>query len=196
MNFKIILSVVAIFVGMMSYIPYLRDVVKGKTKPHTFSWLVWGILTVIVFIGQLIDQGGFGTWVTGFTACAVLIIFIFGIFKGEKNITKGDWASLLAALFTIVIWILTSEPLIAIILVTIIDILAFYPTIRKTILKPHEETLTLYLLSGIKWILAILALQNYSFVTLLYPVYLVLINGLFVTLLLVYRKKQPMSLSL
>ncbi len=41
-----ILSIALIFVG---YIPYIRDIFRGKTHPHVFSWIVWSILNFCLF---------------------------------------------------------------------------------------------------------------------------------------------------
>src|SRR5580698_5703228 len=63
---KEILGASAILIGCISYVPYFRTIFSGKTKPHAFSWLVWGILTAIAFGGQIVGKGGAGAWVTGF----------------------------------------------------------------------------------------------------------------------------------
>ena len=46
-----------------------------------------------------------------------------------------------------------------------------------------------FALSAIKFVIAIAALNNYSAVTTFYPASLVLMNGLFVTMLIVRRKQ-------
>ncbi len=188
MDTKTFLAVVATMVAIYSYIPYFRDIFKGKTKPHAFSWLVWFLLTAIAFVAQLSDGGGAGAYVTGFTAFVAFFIFMTAIFRGEKNITKSDWACLIGAFAAMGLWAVTSQPLLTVILISIIDALGFLPTFRKSYYRPHQETMQTFMLSSVKYAIAIVALSNYSLVTILYPASLIVMNILFVGMLISRRK--------
>lgn len=52
-DYKIILGLVAVVVGFVGYIPYLRDLFKGTTKPHVFSWGVWATNSVFVIMALI-----------------------------------------------------------------------------------------------------------------------------------------------
>lgn len=186
---KDILGVLTIFIAFYAYIPYFRDIFAGRTKPHAFSWLVWCILTLIGFFAQLSDDAGAGSWATGFAALIAFIIFILAVKKGEKSFTISDWIFLIAALVSILPWAISKDALMSLILVILIDACGFAPTIRKAYFKPFEETLETYFLSSIKFAVSLIALNNYSLITMIYPMYLVLANGSFVLLLLMRRKK-------
>ena len=188
-NYKEIIGVTAIAITFVGYIPYFRDIFRGKTKPHAFSWLVWGILNAIAFAGQISDNGGPGTWAVGLTAAALFAIFGLALFKGEKNIKPFDWFCLASAGIALVPWLLTSEPLLSVILITIIDLFGFLPTVRKAYKKPHQETLSTFILNTLKYFLIVLALRQYTFVTTLFPAAVALMNGLFVAMLLVRRRQ-------
>ena len=183
-----ILGWTAAALGLLGYVPYFISMLRNKTKPHAFSWLVWGILTAIAYFAQTADGAGAGAWATGFTAIACFIIVLFAIFKGEKNITRSDWIAFLTALTAIPVWYATKDPLWAIVLITIIDMIAFYPTFRKSWHKPHEEEPLAYGISGLKFFIAILALENLTVTTALYPLSLVLMNWIFVTMVFWRRK--------
>lgn len=190
MNEKLILAIIAVVIGFVGYVPYFRNIIRGKTKPHAFSWLIWGILTGIAFVGQVVSNGGFGTWVTGFTAVICIIIFLFALYRGTKDFPLVDWLSLLGAGVALLLWAVTRSPLAAIILITIIDMLGFIPTFRKSYFRPHEETAFTYSMSGIKFIFGIAALRELSLVTVLYPASLVFTNGAFV--LMVYIRREQL----
>jgi hypothetical protein len=189
MDIKILLATIAVAMTLVGYFYYFKDIFAGKTKPHAFTWLVWASLTAIGFAGQISDDGGAGAYITAVTAAMSFVIFFLALFRGEKEITRSDWLSLAGAAAALLIWFLTDNPLLAIILITLVDFLGFVPTIRKSIRKPHEETLISYVLAGLKFILAIIALDNYSIVTVLYPASLVFANLLFVLLLISKRRK-------
>ena len=89
-----------------------------------------------------------------------------------------------AALASIPLWLVTGDPLLAVILVSIIDALGFYPTFRKGYHKPDEEALFHYNMAAIKFIIGIMAIENFTWVTVLYPASLVFMNGVFVTMIM------------
>lgn len=189
MDLKVVVAIISIVMTLVGYSFYFRDIFAGKTKPHAFSWLVWAALTGIAFAGQITSGGGAGSWVTFVTALISGIIFFLALQRGEKHITLSDKFNLAGAAFALILWFFTNDPVSAIILVTVIDFLGFVPTIRKSYMKPHEETLIHYVFAGSKFVLAIIALQKYTVVTWLYPASLVLSNLLFVVMLVVRRRK-------
>lgn len=179
---------------LVGYSFYFRDIFANKTKPHAYSWLVWASLTAIAFFGQLSENAGPGAWVTATTALISFVIFGLAIKKGEQQITKSDRLNLAGAGLALLIWFFTNDPVFSIILITIVDFLGFIPTIRKSFNKPHEETLIHYVFAGLKFVLAIVALDNYTLTTWLYPASLVVSNLLFVPMLIIRRKQLTPSI--
>lgn len=179
-----LLGVIAIIIAMLSDLFYVVTIFKGRTKPHVFTWIIWCLIASIVFIAQISNNAGPGAWVTGFSALCYLAIFILALFKGEKHITKIDKLCFIAALFTIPIWALTKTPVYSIIMIVIVEIFGFVPTVKKSFRKPYEEPVLTYTITGLKHIVALMALKHFSFVTALYPLILILVNGGFVGLLL------------
>lgn len=176
MEYKVILGSVALIFGLFQYVPYLIDVIRGKTKPHAFSWFAWSLPTAVVFFAQLNEGGGAGVWVTGFTAFMCTVIFLFSLFKGVRDIQPLDWVSLVVSAFGIVLWFYTDNPLWAVILTTGVDLVGFVPTIRKSLSSPLEETRVSYLMGGMKWVLSVAALSEYSAITLIYPIGMIVAN--------------------
>jgi len=190
LELKIILGTIAVIIALIGYVPYFRDIFLGKTKPHAYSWLVWGIITGIGFLGQILNKGGAGAWVTGITAIISFSIFFLALKNKEKNITLSDKLSLLGAFIAMLLWYLTSNPLGALILIILIDLFGFFPTIRKSYNKPNEETMITFFLNGLKFAIALFALESYSLITYLYPLYLTLANWTFVGMLIVRRMQH------
>lgn len=183
------IAVIAIILTFVGYIPYDRDIIKGSTKPHIFSWFIWGLITLIVFALQVYGGAGIASLVT---LCAALmcigVIFLGLKHKSISDITKIDVVFLVGALISIGVWIFAKQPVLSAILATTIDILAFVPTIRKSWQRPHTETLSMNLLTTFRFGLVLISLDAYSLLTLLYPVTWLLGNGLF-ALMLIYRRK-------
>jgi len=119
-----------------------------------------------------------------------MISFIFVLLSikyGFKGITRTDWLTFIAGLISIPVWILTNNPLWSVIIITVIDALAFFPTFRKSWKEPTTEPAITYALSSLKFLIAIFALEAITATTLLYPFSLVIMNAAFV-IMLMYRK--------
>ena len=183
LSYQIILGSAALILGLIQYFPYIRDVLRDKTKPHAFSWFVWSLPTLIVFFAQVADDGGPGVWATGLTAFLCTIIFVLSLFKGERDIRALDWFSFVFSLIGIGLWFVTENPLWAVILTTAVDLIGFVPTIRKSLVKPGEETRSTYVIGGLKWVFSVAALSHLSLITLIYPVGMIVGNWGFVALL-------------
>src|SRR5947208_1365682 len=40
--------------------PYVVGMLRGRIRPHAFTWLVWTVTTMIAFAGPLVANGGIG----------------------------------------------------------------------------------------------------------------------------------------
>lgn len=189
MQIRVILGVLAAGIALVSYIPYIRDIRRGKTKPHAFSWLIWSLLAYIAGIAQLNAGGGFGASAALVTATVSLWISYAAYKDGSVRITTGDRVSLAAALAAIPLWIATRQPLLSVIVVSVIDVVGFWPTVRKSYHAPQQETLETHWLSTIKHCLTIAAQQKYNLTTVLYPLSLAITTGGFVVMLLIRKRK-------
>ena len=76
MIYKELLSVLAIALTFIAFFPYICSILKGKTKPHAFSWVIWSCCTFIVFLAQLADKGGVGAWPIGFSGIITIYVAI------------------------------------------------------------------------------------------------------------------------
>lgn len=182
-------SIIAVILTFAGYVPYIRDTFRGKTKPHVYSWFVWGLVAAIAFSLQISDKAGPGAYVTLAAAIMLLFIAFLGLKYGEKNITFTDNVFLGLSVIAVLLWLVAKQPVISVVLVTMIDLLAFAPTIRKSWSKPYEETLMSYMINNIRFTLAILALGRFTIITAFYPV-LMLISGAMFCLFLFVRRKQ------
>ncbi len=60
MAYKELLGAAAIALTLYAFLPYIRSILQGRTRPHVFSWVIWGSTTFVVFLAQLADKGGAG----------------------------------------------------------------------------------------------------------------------------------------
>jgi hypothetical protein len=186
--FATLLGLCSVVAALVGYVPYLWSAATGKTKPHAFSWIIWGTTTAISFAAQWSDRAGAGAWATGITACSYFMIAVLALVKGETETTRGDWISLIGALMAIPLWCAMRSPLWSVILVTAIEVVGFYPTYRKAYTKPDEEMVFTFLLCSCTYALSLLALEHWSIVTAFYPAVIAAVNGVFVAMVVARRR--------
>jgi hypothetical protein len=168
--YKELLAAAAIVLTFAMFLPYIRSIRAGRTKPHAFSWIVWGLATLVVFFAQLADRGGSGAWPIGLSGVITGYIAVLAYrARADTSITKVDWVFLAIALAALPCWFLTSNPLVAVVLLTAMDLAGFAPTFRFAFLHPHEEHIGFYSLGALRNALAIGALEHYSLTTVLFP---------------------------
>ncbi|MDD3647715.1 MAG: hypothetical protein PHS44_04420 [Candidatus Dojkabacteria bacterium] len=185
------LGTIGIVLTFVGYIPYIRDIIKGKTKPHAYSWFVWSLATYISFALQISDKAGIGSIITVSAATISFVIFILGLKVGKKYITKSDKIFLISALVALAIWIFAKQPVLSAILISATELLGYIPTIRKSWNNPYTETLSTYLSNTFRHTLGFISLTNYSILTWSYPVTWVIANGVFSAVLIIRRKQTP-----
>jgi len=187
---KTTISIIAIILTFIGYAPYLYDLVKQKTRPHVFSWLIWTIATSIIFALQISAGAGIGAFVTLAVALLSFIIFLLSLRNGKRDIEKLDVVFFVLALLSIPLWLVVRQPVLSIILLSTIDMLGFVPTIRKSWRDPYSETLALYVITTFRHSLSILGLIEYNIVTLLFPVTWVFANAAFAAMLIIRRRSK------
>lgn len=186
-DYHIVLAAAGAVIGLLSYPLYFRDIIAGSTKPHVFSWFIWTLLTGITFLIQISEHAGAGSVVTGIESVCCLSVTVFAYTRGEKNITRSDWVCFVLALIAVVLWQLAHQPLLAVWLVICADILGYIPTLRKSYLRPNEETASQFVLSAVHWVFSIAALQVFLLTTWLYPAWMATFDAVLVATILIRR---------
>lgn len=188
---KELIGAIAAAITFCSYLLYFRGIIFYGTVPHAITWFAWALFGGIACVGQILGNAGAGAWPTGIGAAFCLVISVIGVIRGGREIRLVDYGCLLFALVAIVFWKLSSDPLNAVIIVTVADVTVMIPTLRKGWLRPREETLSTFLLTACRHMLALLATRERSLLTMLYPSALIVSNIAFVTLVLAARKLKP-----
>lgn len=184
---KIWLGILSIVLAAIGFVPYLRGIWRGETRPHLFSWIIWSLVTVIVFLAQLSDGAGPGAWVTGFVLIPNLIVVFFAFKQKNTYITRADWVLFLLALAAIPLWLATENALYAVILLTGIMSFGYLSTLRKGWVYPHEEVAFFYILAVVRHAVTLSAIVHYSLITTLYPAATFVLTLVMVAILLFRR---------
>lgn len=168
---------------------YLKDVIRGDTKPNRVSFIMWSIAPFIGAFAAIFDGVGWAVLPVFMTGLGPLIIFLF-LFLNKNAYWKlelFDYVCGIFSLLALVLWWATNEPLIAIVFAIISDGFASLPTLIKSWKYPETETGTAYALSALSSFSSFFAVKFWNFSEIAFPIYLVAANMLI--FLAVYRKK-------
>ncbi|MBI1956982.1 MAG: hypothetical protein HYS44_00785 [Candidatus Niyogibacteria bacterium] len=157
--------------------PYVRSIVKGPTRPNPVSWGGWMALAGIATAAQFSAGASWTLLVPVMTTLSTAVVFVLSLRSGYAGFTKVDGAAAVLGAAAIGSWMLTSEPLWALVLVVIADLFVSVPTIVKTYERPLSEPALLWFFYFLGVILAIAASTKFDVYNLLYPVYAVLVSG-------------------
>lgn len=182
-------AIVAALLAIAGNLPYLIDILRGRVKPHAYTWFVWSLVSLIVFFGQLAKGAGIGALPTAASEIFTIIIFLFSLKYGFKQISRTDTIFLVVALLAFIPWFLTKDPTISVIIAVTIDLIAFGPTLMKTWKHPETETPILFGSNVLRHILALFSLQAYNIATTLHSVSMIVVNTA-MTLMVLFRKTK------
>ena len=188
-DYKWVLAGLGAIISMSNMGYYAFGILKGRTKPHLYTWLIWSMVTFTVAAGLIFDGAGAGAIIPILAGFNTLAIAILAFSRGSKDITKSDKLCLLGCFIALALWPLTKSPLWSIIIVTMIDLVGYIPTIRKSYYTPHEESIYVFTIFLVTISLGLLALHNYTLTTMFYFVVMNISNFAMVILLIIRRKK-------
>ena len=168
MTIHILFASISSIISILCFVPYLRDILRGTTRPHSYTWFIWAALQAIV--AQAMWSGGAGIAIASSVIGAVLcaIIFLLSLRYGTKHITTFDTACFIGALGAMAAYLLFHDALLSVVFATLTDLIGTLPTLRKAYQEPRTETASTHLLSSGAGAFALLALATFSLTTMLY----------------------------
>jgi hypothetical protein len=179
-----VLGVLAGGVAVADTIPYVRDTLRGTTRPHRGTWLIWGVLAVVVCFSQRADGASWSLIMAGAQAVVTGLVFILAIRRGEGGMSAVDAVMIAIAIGGVVGWLLADEPIVATACVVAADLIGAAMMIPKTYRDPHSETLATFSFACVGGALAAGAVGAADLALLLYPIYYCLVNGAISALIL------------
>lgn len=187
MIFPKILLALSVGSNITATVIYLYSIFHNKVKPHSFTFLIWSIILAINFAAQIFSGVGWSSVLLASNFLACVIIFIACLKKGYTEHDTKDIICLVLGILAIALWLITKQPLYSIILSCVIDLFAFIPSFRKSFRKPHEDSAATYYISGLEYIFSFPSYQVFSLVALLYPIWVVLIDFSYASLIAIRR---------
>jgi len=176
-------------IDLLANIPYIRDILQGKSKPNIASWSTWCLINTIAVLAALAAGNAINTVILGATyLVGSLTILILGLFKGTRKYTWFDALCQSLAVVGIILWRTSHDPNIALGFAILVDVLAVFPTYIHSWIYPYEETWSTFAIATLGAFFFILLAPAHSFAALGIPIDFFVINGI-VAVIVVSRRK-------
>ncbi len=172
-----------VFVGavvqLWGVFSYIKETIKGNTKPNRVTWLLWSTSPLIATFAALSDGVKLSVlpvFMSGFGPLLVLI----SSFVNKKSYWKLEKLDYLCGSFSVlalVLWTITKEPIVAIAFAIASDGFAAIPTIIKSWKFPETETVDAYTTGLFNTLTSFAAIKTWNFAEIAFPIYLVVVNS-------------------
>ena len=181
-------GVAAAVFSVIDAVPYVRDILRGVTRPHRGTWLIWSALGATAFASQFADGATWSLTLVGVQTVGTILILLLSIRFGVGAASIADLCLIGIAGLGIVGWALSSEPAVATMFVVLADMIGVVMMLPKTWRDPWSETAPTYVLASASGVCGVLAVGELDASLLLYPSYYAIGNGAIAAVILRRRR--------
>lgn len=187
---KVVLGVISGIIALSAYILYVFSILRGETRPSRVTWWIWSFMGLVLALSYHSSGAENTIWAAYMEFLGPFIVALLSIKYGEGGIEdRTDLVCLAGAFLSIVLWVVTKNPVVALVTGLAVDVFALVPTIKKSFLRPEGENFWAWFGTGVADSLNMFAVEKFIFAVLLYPVYM-LLSDLIIIFILFFRKKN------
>lgn len=172
-------AIIGAIIGSLGGFYYLYETIAGKAQPNRVTWLLWGLFPMVIFVAQRAQGIASISWVS-FVAGFVPLLVVSASFLNKKAYWQSeprDYYLMAAAIIGIILWAVTDDPNLALLLSLLADILASIPTLIKAYRHPQSESWIAYVVSTFGFGIGLLSVQRYTFENTAFVAYVFILNG-------------------
>lgn len=168
-----ILGLASAILSVAALVPYLLDVVRGRTQPKRASWLIWSIISAISFASLVYEGATDSLWFVGAQASGTATVFFLSVGMGRgEYLSRTDMGVLACAAVGIVLWLSTENAAWSLAMNIAVSSLGGSVTVAKAYRRPASETMSTWLLLATAAALSVASVGSLDWVLLAYPLYL------------------------
>lgn len=170
----------------MGFIPYVKTIFQGKTKPVKSTWLVYAVLDTIIFAGMYFEKA-----VNGQIASSILCastVFFLSLKYGKSGWTKIDIFALVFAAIGIVLWVLFDDPILCLGVSLSVLFAGSIPTFISVYYDSSREDKLSWTIFEISAVFALLGVPKWTFADAATPTVFFLIETIMMYLLYINPK--------
>ena len=164
-------------IGALGTAVYLRDTLRGTTKPNRVTWLMWAVAPLLAAAVELNEGVGLRVLPTFMVGFMPLLVFAASFHNPAAvwKIRRFDYACGVMSAVGTAVWLATRNGVLAISAAILADFLAGVPTMMKSWTHPETETVYSYVGAVISMSILLLTIQDWTFDVAAFPVFIVCI---------------------
>ena len=181
-------GVLAGILQLVATAPYLRDILRGSTKPQRATWMIWTTLSLVVFASQWASGATWSLALTAGQALSCSAVFALAIRRGVGGVSPVELALLGLAALGVVGWQIAGDPTVATCSVVAADLIAVALMLPKTYRQPGSETLATYTIGVVSTLFALVAVDSTAASLLIYPLYILAADAAVAAVIVLRRR--------
>lgn len=153
----------AAIVSAVAFVPYVLSIFRGETRPAGASWWTWSLLTATTVLSSWSAGAPWEVLVLPSWLCfSQLSVAFFSIKRGDHNWDLLNKICVAAACAGLVLWLLSGQALLALVISITADVFASVPNLRHAWKSPQEENRLGWSLGFGSAVLVVLAISEWS----------------------------------
>ena len=162
-------------IGALGTAVYLRDTLRGTTKPNRVTWLLWAVAPLLAAAVELNEGVGLRALPTFMVGFMPLLVFAASFHNRDAvwRIRRIDYACGAMSVVGTVVWLVTRNGVLAIAAAIAADFLAGVPTVMKSWTHPETETVYSYIGAVVSMGIVLLTIQDWTFGVAAFPIFIV-----------------------
>jgi len=172
-------------IGLSGTAMYARDTFRGVTQPNRVTWFLWFLAPMLAFSVEIHQGVGLRSTMTLVIGLGPLLVLIASFANRQSTWKLGpfDVACGIASFGGLVLWLVTSDDMVALFSFMTADFLAGLPTIVKSWREPSSESTSAYLTGFINALLTLSTVTVWTTAEVAFPIQIVAFNLLEVALI-------------
>src|SRR3954464_961148 len=106
-----VFGVLAGVVGVVDTVPYVRDILRGTTRPHRGTWFIWGMLAIVVCVSQRADGASWSLVMAGTHAARTSFVSPLATGRGGGGISATAGPLIATPAGGMAAWVVVDEPI-------------------------------------------------------------------------------------
>ncbi len=189
-----IFSAIAGLLFLAGFVPYIRAIWHGETKPNKASWLIWTFLDAVTLAGMYAKGTENAQIVCAFVGSVVVLVL--ALKHGKSGWSMLDKASLIAAITGVVLWAAFSDPDIGIVASLVVVTVGSFPTFVSAWNDPGAENKAGWTLFFLSCVFGVMAITEWTLASAAQPIAFLFTNLTMVSLIYCrpgFNKATPTS---
>jgi hypothetical protein len=187
MNWHAVFGITSGLIALLGHLAYILSIRHGKTVPNQVTWGIWTTIGFILLWSSYASGATNTLWLLVALVIGQSIVTTYAFKYGRSKWQRLDKFCLAGAGVSLLLWLLSGSPLVAILMNTTMDMLGAVPTINKVYRNPNSEDLVGWSMSFTSALLNLFAIEHFSLSFIVFPIYLFILNV--IILMLITRPK-------